>query len=436
MDYTSLIDGWHNLLNTLSHGDSTVKGFIVLGVMGALGYISRTVPQTILDFIKRNVVASMTFTKSERYSMDVHNYAEFMRWFTNMPWAQFDRRRRVSFDRDSVSFGPGTGFHWFFHNGRYFWFRLKRLESSGTDIEKEEFTIYTFGRSIEPFKKLVEEFRIKPDDDTIRTWQVKDLDWDVSGYLRTDVDENLVIDPEVDAQLFGSMDWFIDNREWFKRRGQPYKKTVLLYGPPGCGKTSLVKRFARKYNRDLHSLNLQNHGRALPLLISKLKAGDILLIEDFDDVITLHKRAGMSHTINDNFKEEAIKASEIFTADISLSMFLNVLQGVVELHDIVIFLSTNRLWILDPAIYRKGRVDNLIEVLPLKNPEIHRFIDMVYEEPSYDRSLVFKPTPASFLGSTFQENPEDLNAFIQAVLDHQPIPVTPPHLTVVESAIH
>lgn len=410
MDFSVLIDYYHSLLNTLSHGDSTVKGFLVLGAMGAFGFLGRTIPAKITAVIRRNIISSMTFTRAGAYSMDMQNYAEFMAWFSNTKWAKYDRNRRVTFDRDDPAFGPGLGFHWFIFKGRYFWFNVVRLNSSGTDIEKEEFTLYTFGRTTAPFVELVEQFRIKPCKKSIRLFSPMNEGWGFTGRLRLDADETLIIDPVVEEKLFGALDWYTANEQWYRRRGLAYKKTICLYGPPGTGKTSLIKRMARRMRRDLHTLNLSAHGRQLAQLISKLRPGDMIAIEDFDDVKTLHARAGMGRQ---EVTDGGVNEAALMDCDIPLSSFLNILQGVIELDDIIIVLSTNRLDKLDPAIYRPGRVDNLIEVLPLKNPEIHRYINTMFDNPTYDTNTVFEDIPASTLAGVFQEYPQNLDGFIK-----------------------
>lgn len=411
MDFSAVLDFYHNALNTLAHGDSTVKGFLVLGLMGVLGYLGRTVPNNLWQLIRRNIISSMTFTRAGSHSMDLHNYAAFMEWFGKTKWAKYDRARRVTFDRSNPAFGPGLGFHWFIHNGRYFWFNVVRLNSSGTDIEKEEFTLYTFGRTTQPFVELVEEFRIKPNRNEVRIFSPDTHGWKITGRLRIDADETLVIDPDVEKQLFGSLDWYVDNEAWYRTRGLAYKKTICLHGPPGCGKTSLSKRIARRYRRDVHLINLSTHGRQLQDLMTHLNPGDMVVIDDFDDVKSLHARSGMKRKeVTDGV--DPTKELGLMDCDISLSSFLNILQGVQELDDLVIMLNTNQLEKLDPAIYRPGRVDNLIEVLPLKDPEIKKYIDVMYENPTYDRNVVFQDTPASTLAGVFQEFPSDYVGFI------------------------
>lgn len=413
MDISAILDFYNTTLAMLSGGDSTVKGFMTLGVMGLLGYLGRKIPMTIWNFVRRNTVSSMTFTRAGSYSMDLQNYAAFMQWFAATKWAKYDRNRRVTFDRDDPAFGPGLGFHWFIWNGRYFWFNVQRLNSSGTDIEKEEFTLYTFGRTTQPFIELVEEFRIKNNPNFVRIFTPNDGNWMRSGRLRIADTETLILDPQVEKDLWEPLEWFINHEDWYRRKGIAYKHTIILEGPPGTGKSSLVKAIARRYRRDLHQINLSEHGRNLGNLLSKLKPGDMVCIEDFDDVRTLHRRVAADNRRMDlPESDDKSNAAMLMDCDIPLSTFLNILQGVIELDDIIIVMSTNHLEKIDPAVYRPSRVDKTIHVPFLKDAEIKRYINAMYDNPTYDTNVVFNDTPASTLAGLFKEHALDANGFI------------------------
>ncbi len=50
--------------------------------------------------------------------------------------------------------------------------------------------------------------------------------------------------------------FFIENEQWYKRRGMPYHFGMLLYGTPGCGKTSLIKVIAAMTGYSIIVINL------------------------------------------------------------------------------------------------------------------------------------------------------------------------------------
>ena len=62
------------------------------------------------------------------------------------------------------------------------------------------------------------------------------------------------------------INFFASNKEWYKKRGIPYTMGFLLYGEPGCGKTSTIKAIAN---------HTQRHIVSVPL--SKIKTGKELL---------------------------------------------------------------------------------------------------------------------------------------------------------------
>ena len=57
-------------------------------------------------------------------------------------------------------------------------------------------------------------------------------------------------------KVFNQIRFFIENEQWYKKRGMPYHLGMLLYGTPGCGKTSLIKAIAAVTGYSIIVINL------------------------------------------------------------------------------------------------------------------------------------------------------------------------------------
>ena len=55
------------------------------------------------------------------------------------------------------------------------------------------------------------------------------------------------------------VDMFIHNKKWYEQKGLPYTLGILLHGPPGTGKTSLIKAIAKDTNRHIFNIKLSNY---------------------------------------------------------------------------------------------------------------------------------------------------------------------------------
>ncbi len=149
--------------------------------------------------------------------------------------------------------------------------------------------------------------------------------------------------------------------ELFKAMGIEPPKGVLLYGPPGCGKTLLAKAVAHEckatFIRIVASELVQKYiGEGARLVrevfaLARRKAPAIILIDEIDAIGA--KRLDIGTT-----GEREIHRT--------LTQLLAELDGFDPLDRVKVIATTNRLEVLDPALLRPGRFDKIIEI-PLPN---------------------------------------------------------------------
>ncbi|WP_420834499.1 proteasome-activating nucleotidase [Desulfurococcus amylolyticus] len=161
----------------------------------------------------------------------------------------------------------------------------------------------------------------------------------------------------------------LKNPELFEEIGIEPPKGVLLYGPPGCGKTMLAKAVAAESNAtfiaivgsELVQKFIGEGARIVRELfeLARKKAPSIVFIDELDAIAAKRIDIGTSG-------EREVQRT--------LMQLLAEIDGFRPLDKVKIIAATNRIDILDPAILRPGRLDRIIEVpLPDFNGRIEIF---------------------------------------------------------------
>lgn len=185
------------------------------------------------------------------------------------------------------------------------------------------------------------------------------------------------------ADLRKRLDFFMHHKDWYDRKGIPHTLGIVMYGEPGCGKTSTIKAIANETKR--HIFNV---------LLSEIKTKEALKNLFFNDVVTVND-GEMISTLNipvrnriyiiediDRMNSVVLKSEPVVSDEhlskkrelenflpslklddhdkLDLATLLNVLDGVRETPGRIIILSTNHPERLDDALLRPGRFDVLI----------------------------------------------------------------------------
>ena len=154
-----------------------------------------------------------------------------------------------------------------------------------------------------------------------------------------------------------SIEWPAQYPDLFKKAGVVPPKGILLYGPPGVGKTLLAKAVATESGANFISVKgpalmsrwVGETERAVRELFHKAKlASPCIVFLDEIDSIAPRRGGGEGSTVTDR----------------TIAQLLTEMDGVQELRGVVVLAATNRKDLVDPALLRAGRFDFLIELPP------------------------------------------------------------------------
>jgi transitional endoplasmic reticulum ATPase len=189
--------------------------------------------------------------------------------------------------------------------------------------------------------------------DVVRPTSMADSTLEVAAVTLDDVGDMV----EVKQVLTESVLWPLTYPDTFARLGVSPPRGVLLYGPPGCGKTYLVKAIAGTGKANVLSVKgaellskwVGDSEKAVRELFRRAREAAPTLVF-LDEVDALAPRRGQG---NDGG-----------TADRVVAALLTELDGVEELRNVVVIGATNRPDLIDLALLRPGRLERLVYVPP------------------------------------------------------------------------
>jgi hypothetical protein len=218
------------------------------------------------------------------------------------------------------------------------------------------------------------------------------------------------------------VDFFLNRKDWYEKKGIPYTLGFMFHGDPGCGKTSTVKAIANTARR--HIINIQ---------LSQIKTKEQLRHLFFNDdihvsdgikterfTIPVHERLYVIEDIDAmgdavlerKWKKPVVKKEKVVGDDawmqaklqdeeeiepIDLSFLLNLLDGTLEASGRILAISSNFPERIDKALIRPGRVDMIVHFRKCNRQILREMVDSFYDQAFEDwtsDSLEYKWSPA------------------------------------------
>jgi transitional endoplasmic reticulum ATPase len=175
--------------------------------------------------------------------------------------------------------------------------------------------------------------------------QIPNVSWDDVGGL-----------DELKEELREAVEWPIKHKEAFDYVDVETPKGILLHGPPGTGKTLIAKALAKMTESNFISIKgpellskwVGESEKGVREIFRKARqaAPCIIFLDEVDALVPRRGSGG----------------SESHVTESVVSQILTEIDGLEELHNVLIVGATNRLDIVDDALLRPGRFDRIIEV--------------------------------------------------------------------------
>jgi SpoVK/Ycf46/Vps4 family AAA+-type ATPase len=163
--------------------------------------------------------------------------------------------------------------------------------------------------------------------------------------------DDLVLNDSIVHLIREDFQTFLKRESWFRTRRLPFRRGYLFHGPPGNGKTSVIRAMLNEGKLDGHSIALfcektDDYYLERMFQVAANNAPSLIVLEDIDRAFPR-------------------MPSQLATTKVSLPQLLNCLDGLGTQEGVIVVATANDPTTLDPAILRRpGRFDRVVAFRP------------------------------------------------------------------------
>jgi len=267
--------------------------------------------------------------------------------------------------------------------------------------------------------------------------------------------------------LMAQLDFFVNNQAWYDRMGIPYTLGIGLSGPPGTGKTSLIKCIANYLDRHVVTMSLKMIKTRVQLLQFFYESQyngqnrsnsigfdkKIMVLEDLDCLGAMVKSRAATATYSpttwcdppgaDDKPLNKTRLSELLQNDLSkkqvdhilakyssadeaeggaitLDDILNLWDGLCETPHRILIITSNHYDQLDPALVRPGRIDLTLNMGTVNAAVLEDMFAHLFEKPwpltRVPVPTALQMTPAQVI-NVFLQSGRDETRFLEMLVE-------------------
>ena len=259
--------------------------------------------------------------------------------------------------------------------------------------------------------------------------------------------ENVFFEKREDVKKH--VDFFLNRKDWYEKKGIPYTLGFMFHGTPGCGKTSTIKAIAntaRRHIINIHLSEIKTKEQLTHLFFNEeINVYDGIKTEKF--IIPIHERLFVIEDIDamgdavlrrewkkpEPTKKVVKDSDDIWSklkeddeenVPIDLAFLLNLLDGTLEASGRILAMSSNHPERIDRALIRPGRVDMIIEFKKCNGEVLKLMIESFYDQKFEDWTipeLDYKWSPAEVNQILFRnfKDPENAIQELKTLKPHE-----------------